>query len=59
MYGLNLNNEEVADFYEQIKQKYDRIENSEQAVISKVGNDLYEKFLKTILINNGIYGLTN
>lgn len=46
MYGLNLNNEEVADFYEQIKQKYDRIENSEQAVISKVGNDLYEKFFK-------------
>ena len=46
LYGLNLNSQEIAEFYEQVKEKYDRIENSEQAVVGKVGTDLYEKFFK-------------
>ncbi|MEA5577528.1 UDP-galactopyranose mutase [Anabaena sp. UHCC 0451] len=46
LYGLNLNSQEIKDFYEQVKEKYDRIENSEQAVVGKVGTDLYEKFFK-------------
>jgi UDP-galactopyranose mutase len=46
LYGLNLSSQEIKDFYENIREKYDRIENSEQAVVGKVGRDLYEKFFK-------------
>jgi UDP-galactopyranose mutase len=46
LYGLNLNSQELEDYYEQVREKYDRIENSEQAVIGKVGEDLYKKFFK-------------
>ena len=37
LYGLNLSSQELESFYEQVREKYDRIENSEQAVIGKVG----------------------
>lgn len=46
LYGFNFNSQQLSDFYEQIRERYDRIENSEQAVVGKVGTDLYERFFK-------------
>lgn len=46
LYGLNLSSQELEEFYDRVREKYDRIENSEQAVMGKVGKDLYEKFFK-------------
>ncbi|MCH4903641.1 UDP-galactopyranose mutase [Cylindrospermopsis raciborskii CHAB3438] len=46
LYGFNFNSQQLSDFYEQIRERYERIENSEQAVVGKVGTDLYERFFK-------------
>jgi UDP-galactopyranose mutase len=46
LYGLNLNSDQLAKFYELKAEKFDCIRNSEQVVISKVGRELYEKFFK-------------
>lgn len=46
LYGLTLNSDQLAKFYELRAEKFDCIRTSEQAVISKVGRELYEKFFK-------------
>lgn len=48
LYNLNLSPEEVKNFYERVKEPLtaDKIKNSEDMVISKVGKELYEKFFK-------------
>jgi UDP-galactopyranose mutase len=46
LYGLNLSMDGVEKFYEQVREPFDRLENSEQAVVGKVGRDLYDRFFK-------------
>jgi UDP-galactopyranose mutase len=46
LYGLNLNCDEVDAFLHSKAEKKDRIQTSEDAVVSKVGRQLYEKFFK-------------
>ena len=47
LYGLNLNSEEVAAFYNQRAEKKNIIKTSEDVVMSAVGRELYEKFFKS------------
>ena len=46
LYGLHLSSSEMEGFLQSKAEKKDRIETSEDVVISKVGRDLYEKFFK-------------
>ena len=47
LYGLDLTTEdEVEAFYEERREPLEFIRNSEQAVVAKVGRDLYEKFFR-------------
>jgi UDP-galactopyranose mutase len=46
LYGLNLSSSEVDQFLKARAEKRDRIVTSEDAVVSKVGRELYEKFFK-------------
>jgi UDP-galactopyranose mutase len=46
LYGLNLCSAEVDEFLQSKAEKKDRVITSEDAVVSKVGRDLYEKFFK-------------
>jgi UDP-galactopyranose mutase len=47
LYGLDLRTEEeVEAFYAKRAEPIDYVQNSEQAVVSKVGRDLYEKFFR-------------
>jgi UDP-galactopyranose mutase len=46
LYGLNLSSSEVEAFLREKAEKKDRIITSEDAVTSKVGRELYEKFFK-------------
>ena len=47
LYGLDLKTEEEVDaFYEERREKIDYVRTSEDAVVAKVGRDLYEKFFR-------------
>jgi UDP-galactopyranose mutase len=46
LYGMNLSSDDVETFLKQKAIQKDRIITSEDAVVSKVGKDLYEKFFK-------------
>src|SRR5580765_3272495 len=46
LYGLHLSSCEVEDFLQSKAEKKERIQSSEDAVTSKVGRELYEKFFK-------------
>ncbi|HSC62814.1 MAG TPA: UDP-galactopyranose mutase [Caldimonas sp.] len=46
LYGLNLTSFEMQDWLDSMAEKLDRIETSEDAVIAKVGRDLYNKFFR-------------
>lgn len=46
LYGLDLNSDEVEDFFRSRAEKVDRIITSEDVVVSKVGRELYEKFFR-------------
>jgi UDP-galactopyranose mutase len=47
LYGLDLRTEEqVAAFYDERREAVERIRTSEDAVVAKVGRDLYEKFFR-------------
>jgi len=47
LYGLRLQtDEEVASFYAERAETFKLVKNSEQAVVAKVGRDLYEKFFR-------------
>src|SRR4028118_2055953 len=45
LYGLNLTAFEVEEFLASKAEKLDQIKTSEDVVVSKVGRELYEKFL--------------
>ena len=46
LYGLQLNCDQLQEFYNRKAEKIDRIRTSEDVVLSKVGKELYEKFFK-------------
>jgi UDP-galactopyranose mutase len=46
LYGLNLSQPEVQDFFNAKAEKKDRILTSEDVVVNAVGRELYEKFFK-------------
>ena len=46
LYGLNLDSEQLEDFFKSKAEKVDRIVTSEDVVVSAVGRELYEKFFK-------------
>lgn len=46
LYGLNLCSESVGKFFESKAESIEKIQTSEDVVISKVGRELYEKFFR-------------
>lgn len=44
LYNLNLNDEEVAQFFEKVREPRSPVKTSEDVVLNSVGRDLYEKF---------------
>ncbi|HVX28740.1 MAG TPA: UDP-galactopyranose mutase [Parafilimonas sp.] len=46
LYGLNLNSDELTEFYNKRAEKKTTIKTSEDVVINAVGKELYEKFFK-------------
>ncbi|MEJ7762549.1 MAG: NAD(P)-binding protein, partial [Thermomicrobiales bacterium] len=46
LYGLNLTSFEVAEFLESVAEPMDRVVTAEDAVVGKVGRDLYKKFFR-------------
>ncbi|PSF37258.1 UDP-galactopyranose mutase [Aphanothece hegewaldii CCALA 016] len=46
LYGMNLNSFEVEEFFKSVAEPRDVIRTSEDVVISKVGQKLYEKFFR-------------
>jgi UDP-galactopyranose mutase len=46
LYGLNLTPEEVAEFFKKRAEPLAHCRTSEQAVVSKIGRELYEKFFR-------------
>ncbi|MFN2451819.1 MAG: UDP-galactopyranose mutase [Candidatus Dormibacteria bacterium] len=46
LYGMNLTSFELADFFAGVAEPCDQVRTSEEAVVSKVGRDLYNKFFK-------------
>jgi UDP-galactopyranose mutase len=46
LYGYNLSEIEVKDYYDSVKEEIEKITNSEEIILSKVGWDLYNKFFK-------------
>jgi UDP-galactopyranose mutase len=46
LYGLNLNSEELAEFYSKRAEKRNVIKTSEDVVVNAVGKELYEKFFR-------------
>jgi UDP-galactopyranose mutase len=46
LYGLNLTSFELEKFFESVAERVDKVETSEDVVVSKVGRQLYEKFFR-------------
>ena len=46
LYGLNLNADQVEDWFASRAEKVEKIRTSEDVVVAKVGRELYEKFFK-------------
>lgn len=46
LFGVNLNSDEIAEFYNKRAEKKDVIKTSEDVVVNAVGRELYEKFFK-------------
>ncbi len=46
LYGLDLDESSIGDFYADRAEKIAHVRTSEDAVVSKVGRDLYEKFFR-------------
>lgn len=44
LYDLDLTEEQVAEFYEKVREPKERVLTSEDVVLNSVGRDLYEKF---------------
>ncbi|GAB6196107.1 UDP-galactopyranose mutase [Lysobacter xanthus] len=46
LYGLDLNEDTIQDFYDSVREPRDKIRTSEDVVVNAVGQDLYEKFFR-------------
>jgi UDP-galactopyranose mutase len=46
VYGLNLDEQTIQDFYDRVREPRAQIRTSEDVVINAVGRDLYEKFFR-------------
>ncbi len=46
LYGLNLSSSELAEYFERVREPVAQVKTAEDAVVSQVGKDLYEKFFK-------------
>lgn len=46
MYGLNLNSDELEDFFASRAEDVKQVKTSEDVVVAKVGRELYEKFFR-------------
>jgi UDP-galactopyranose mutase len=46
LYGLDLDGDGLEAYFRQVAEPRERIRNSEDVVVSKVGRDLYEKFVR-------------
>ena len=46
LYGLSMNSEQTAEYFRRVAVPIEHVRTSEEAVISKIGRDLYEKFFK-------------
>jgi len=46
LYGLNLTSFELEEFLSSVAEPMDQVETAEDAVVSKVGRDLYKKFFR-------------
>ena len=46
LYGLNLTSFELKEFFEKVAEPIEAVRTSEDAVVSKVGRELYEKFFR-------------
>ncbi len=46
LYGMNLNSMEAEAFLASLAEKRDRLETSEDIVVSKIGQELYQKFFR-------------
>jgi UDP-galactopyranose mutase len=46
LYGLNLNSQQVEDFFQSVAEPVEQIRTSEDVVINRVGRELYEKFFR-------------
>jgi UDP-galactopyranose mutase len=46
LYGLNLNSDQVEEFFASKAENITRVKTSEDVVVSKVGRELYEKFFR-------------
>lgn len=44
LYGLELNEQEAANFFDKVREPKDQIKTSEDVVLNSVGRDLYENF---------------
>lgn len=44
LYNLNLNEKEIENFFEKVRENKPKIQTSEDVVLNSVGRDLYEKF---------------
>ena len=46
LYGYNFTTEQLQQYFEEVGEKTDQIQTSEDVVVSQVGRDLYEKFFR-------------
>src|ERR1043165_1788389 len=46
LYGLNLNSQQVQEFFDKVREPREHVRTSEDVVINAVGRELYEKFFK-------------
>lgn len=44
LYGLDLNEEQAAEYFEKVREPKEHVKTSEDVVLNSVGRDLYEKF---------------
>ncbi len=44
LYGLDLNEEQAAEYFEKVREPKEHVKSSEDVVLNSVGRDLYEKF---------------
>jgi UDP-galactopyranose mutase len=46
LYGLNLNSQQVEEFFQSVAEPVEQIRTSEDVVVSRVGRELYQKFFR-------------